>query len=122
MSDAPTAAPWEELHEFWDIPYHITQDELRELVKKQTGVVFHTEDSVHRTVGTRTIYLNQVAGMQEYGLSAGRFGLIVNDPEGHGSAYYEGILLIYEEISRGKLKAPGTVKKKTWNRRRVCVR
>lgn len=66
-SDAPTAAPWEELHEFWDIPYHITQDELRELVKNQTGVVFHTEDSVHRIVGTRTIYLNQVAGMQEYG-------------------------------------------------------
>ena len=99
----------EELHEYWDIPFGVNQNDLRGLIEKQTGVIFDAEDSVRRAIETRTIYLNSVDELAQFGYPLDRLGVVMNDPDGDGSAYYEGLLLLFEEISLGKLPAPGEV-------------
>ncbi len=67
---------------------------LRGLIEAQMGVAFDREDSVHRSIGTRTIYINRVKDIKQYGYFLDRFAVVMNDPEGDGSVQYEGLLLI----------------------------
>ncbi len=103
----------EELHRLWDIPYGTGQDELREYIRKQIGLVFDTDESVRRTVGSQTMYLNGVEDLKLFGYPLDRIGVVMDDPEGGGGAHYEGFLLLFEEMSLGKLAAPGDVDVKT---------
>jgi hypothetical protein len=98
-----------EAHRIWDIPFGTGQEELRGLIEAQMGVAFDTEESVHRTMGTRTIYINRVKNVKQYGYLLDRFAVVMNDPEGDGDAKFEGLLLIYREMPLGELPAPGDV-------------
>lgn len=99
----------DDLHLIWGIPYGIGQDELRGLLNQQMGLDFDREEAVKRIQGTRTIYVNSVGDTQWLGYPLHQFGVMMNDTDGDGSAQYEGLLMLFMDLSLGELGAPGDV-------------
>jgi hypothetical protein len=99
----------EDLHQIWNIPYGIGQDELRGLLNEQMGVDFDNDKAVKRTQGARTIYMNTVGDTQWLGYPLHQFGVVMNDSDGDGTAQYEGLLMLFMDTPLGELGAPGDV-------------